>query len=142
MDLHGHDAHWLGPVDEGEISRVERLLGVHFPSDYRRFLGEQGAGSIGSTELYGLGCDQGRLPSLLWLIGCLEADGFVRPTVLLPVSEVGNGDYVAVLAAPLGDHAAGVAVYWSPRRDDRLDLEAAAGSFDAWLRRRLAPRKA
>ena len=141
MDLHGHNAHWFGPVDEREIARVEHLLGIAFPQDYRQFLSKQGAGAAGSIELYGLGCDEACLPSLLWLIRCLEADGFVRPAPLVPFNEVGNGDYAALLAAPLGDHATGAVVYWSPRRDDRLDLEAAAASFGAWLERRLAPQK-
>jgi len=138
MALDIDDGLWLGPAEEREIWQAEQLLGVRFPGDYRRFLAEHGAGSIGAIELYGLGCDEGRLPSLLWLIRCIEADGFVRPSPLLPISEVGNGDYIALLAEPLGRHATGAAVYWSPRRDDRLDLEAAASSFDTWLSRRLS----
>lgn len=128
---------WIGPRDEREIERAEETLGLMFPPQYRAFLREYGAGAVGSYEIYGLCGGSSGPPSVLWLIEDLEQLGLRRPHQLIPFHAEGDGDYSAILAAPLAGNRAGSIVYWSPRRDDEHDLRPAAGSFEEWLAERV-----
>lgn len=124
---------WLGPATEAAVAEMEARLSLRFPSQYRAFLLRCGCGLVGHTEIYGLGCPPGRLPDLAFVLDRLEARGFVRPGGLVPISALGNGDLVALVAEPLGEHAVGALVYWQPSRDHTPRIWPAAADFDAWL---------
>lgn len=46
--------HFVGQKNESLIASAERALNCTFPASYRRFLSEYGAGSFGSSEIYGV----------------------------------------------------------------------------------------
>ena len=123
----------MGPLTEDSVVAAEEELGVLFPAEYRQFLLQFGSGIVGSHEIYGLGGNRKTVPHLLWLIDDLRASGLKRPTQLIPFYAEGDGDYSAILAAPLAGQPAGAVVYWSPRRDDVLDFRVAYASFYAWF---------
>ena len=132
-ELQGRDAEWMGPVGEDLLVEVEEQLGLKFPEQYRTFLQEHGCGAVGHLEIYGVGCDPSSPPSLQWLIRDLEGDSFLRPAPLLPICDVGNGDYFAILAAPLDNQPASAIVAWTPNHDGPLELAPVAPSFAKWL---------
>lgn len=128
---------WLGPTTEAEVVAAEEDLGLAFPSEYRAFLLRYGSGVVGSHEIYGLGAKRTAVPHLLWLVNDLKKSGLNRPPQLVPFHAEGDGDYSAVLAAPLAGQATGSVVYWSPRRDDVLDLRPAYKSLAEWFAARV-----
>lgn len=132
--IEGDRTHWLGPATEEQVQAAEKTLGETFPEEYRRFLLTHGCGLVDDVELFGLGRITGKRPDVLWLIGTIEELGLRRPEGVIPIAEVGNGDYVAVLASAYGDHGIGNLVYWSPRRDAVVDLGHAGSSLTGWLK--------
>lgn len=135
--LEGKSARWFGPVDEFSVAKAEESIGVPMPALYKSFLLQYGSGVIGQYEIYGLGCPQNGVPNLLWLIQDLKQIGLQRPTQIIPFHAEGDGDYSAVLAAPLAGQSVGSVVYWSPRRDDQLDIRPAAVSLEDWFANRV-----
>lgn len=60
---------FVGPRLEQLIDSAENRLGLHFPPSYRRFLLEYGAGSFGSSEVYGVidaNFDHSSVPNGVW----------------------------------------------------------------------------
>ena len=131
--LEGKAGRWLGPAAEADVVAAEEALGLVFPAEYRAFLLRYGSGAVGSHEIYGLSGKRTAVPHLLWLVDDLKKSGLKRPPQLVPFHAEGDGDYSAILAAPLAGHATGAVVYWSPRRDDVLDLRPAYGSLEDWF---------
>jgi hypothetical protein len=131
--LEGKMGMWLGPVNEVEVVAAEETLGLVFPASYRAFLLRYGSGIIGSHEIYGLGGKQTSVPHLLWLIDDLKKSGLKRPPQLVPFHAEGDGDYSAILAAPLAGQPTGAVAYWSPRPDDAVDLRRAYKSLEDWF---------
>jgi hypothetical protein len=131
--LEGKTGQWLGPVTETEIVATEEALGLVFPAEYRAFLLQYGSGIIGSNEIYGLGGKRSAVPHLLWLVDDLAKSGLNRPLQLVPFHAEGDGDYSAILAAPLASQPLGAIVYWSPRHDNILDLRPAYKSLESWF---------
>lgn len=127
------EGRWHGPATEAEIRAIESAVGVALPAEYRAFLAARGSGQVGGTEIYGVAKRADAVPSLLFLLGRLEKRGFARPHGLVPISDVGNGDYVAVLSAALGNLHAGVVVFWRPAKGSTGTVERAAESFGEWL---------
>lgn len=131
--IQGEKTRWRGPASEEAIADAERRLGVCFPAEYREFLATHGSGIVDGVEIFGLGGPKGGMPDLDFVLAGLERRGFVRPRGLIPIAEVGNGDYVAVLAEPLGGHGVGEVVYWEPMRGGEVRVTPAAGGFVAWV---------
>ncbi len=135
--LEGKNGRWLGPVDDAVVMAAEEELGVPVPSSYRDFLLKYGSGIVGHLEIYGLGGPRTGVPSVLWLVDDLRESGLSRPTQVIPFHAEGDGDYSAILAAPLSGQPTGAVVYWSPRRDDVLDVRPAYSTLDDWFAARL-----
>ena len=131
--IEGKRTIWLGPAAEAQVTAAEASLGLTFPAEYRRFLLTHGCGLVDGIELFGLGEVDGEAPDLLWLARTLQNIGLVRPAGVIPIAEVGNGDYVVVLARAHGDMRVGSLAYWNPRRDDTVDLAPAAESLVQWV---------
>lgn len=127
---------WLGPVSEADVVAAEKDLGIAFPPEYREFLLAYGSGLVGSHEIYGLGGKRDAVPHLLWLVEDLKSSGLNRRPELVPFHAEGDGDYSVVLAEPIDGHATGDVVYWSPRRDEVLDLRPAYASLEEWFAER------
>jgi len=132
-------ARWLGAVSEDTLQTTETTLGITIPPTYRSFLDTYGGGSIGHIEVLGLGIPATGHPSLLFAVRDLEARGFPTCPVLLPVSPIGDGSWVALILQGTSDHPVGSAVIWDPRRDAALAgvRGTLAPSFEAWLAARL-----
>ena len=124
---------WLGPTAEAEVARAEETFGLVFPQEYRAFLLQYGSGVVNSHEIYGLGGESTAVPHILWLVEDLKKSGLQRPSQVVPFHAEGDGDYSAILAAPLAGQPTGAIVYWSPRRDDVLDLRTAYHSLEEWF---------
>jgi hypothetical protein len=137
MALEGKVGRWLGPTTEAEVVVAEEALVLVFPPEYRAFLLRYGSGVVGSHEIYGLGGKRTAVPHLLWLVDELKKSGLKRPPQLVPFHAEGDGDYAAILAAPLVGQTTGSIVYWSPRRDDVLDLRPAYKSLEEWFTARV-----
>lgn len=105
----------VGGVPEFEIVKLERMLGTRLPPRYRAFLLEDGAGTLGRWEIYGLGTNFFGPPNLLWLLDSLQRRGQVPPRGVLPIADLGNGEYVSILLEPSDALAPGALVYWTPR---------------------------
>jgi hypothetical protein len=128
---------WLGPVDEATIVAAEEALGVPMPAQYRSFLLRYGSGTVGQHEIYGLGGSTNGVPNLLWLVEDLRKLGLKRPTQVIPFHAEGDGDYSAILAAPLSGQPTGVVVYWSPRPDEVLEIRPAYATLEDWFAARV-----
>lgn len=124
---------WRGPTSEAEIAHLEEVLGVTLPAEYRAFLADHGSGFTGSTEVYGVANQPTGVPSLEWVVLRLAQRGFIRPCGVIPISDLGNGDYVSVLAEETRGFVAGTVVFWSPGRSDEVKLERVAPGFAEWL---------
>ena len=135
--LEGRAGRWLGPVGEEVVMLAEERLGVPMPASYRKFLLTYGSGIVDDLEIYGLGGSRKGVPNLLWLVDDLREAGLQRPPQLLPFHAEGDGDYSAILAAPLHGHPTGSVIYWSPRRDDEVDVRLAFSTLDEWFLSRL-----
>ena len=135
--LNGKLGRWLGPVEEAQVVAAEEALGLVFPLEYREFLLRYGSGIVGSHELYGLGGEPSGVPNVLWLVEDLKRSGLKRPHQVVPFHAEGDGDYSAVIAAPLAGQPTGAVIYWSPRRDEVLDIRPAYGTLSEWLSARI-----
>lgn len=128
-------AFFAGPVEEAELIQAEERLGQRFPGEYRAFLSSRGCGSIGSLELLGLGIPEKGVPNLMFVVCQLETAGFRVSPDILPVSPIGDGSYIAVVANSLGEYEPGQMVVWNPSRKSVLDgiEELSCHSFNEWL---------
>jgi hypothetical protein len=135
--LEGKHGMWLGPVDEARVVALEEALGVVIPPQYRAFLLRYGSGIVGPCEIYGLGGPTNAVPNLQWLVDDLKTTGLHRPAQLLPFYAEGDGDYSAILAAPLAGQPTGAVVNWSPRPDKVVDVKPQFASLEAWFAARV-----
>jgi antitoxin YobK len=70
IEDHDDEADFDGPKSQELIELAERAAGLRFPPTYRRFLAEYGAGSFGSTEIYGVideDFEHSSTPDAIWL---------------------------------------------------------------------------
>lgn len=122
-----------GGVAEDEIESFEADTGYVLPEDYRSFVQQYGCGSIGSTEILGLGVKPTGIPSLAWLLRELDKLGLTPPVGVLPVSPLGDGTYAAILAKPKGAFAQGTIIRWTPGSSERR-VDVLGSSFAAYLK--------
>ncbi len=98
---------WAGGVSGNDIRKSERTLGLSFPEEYKVFLEKFGAGSIGSLEIYGLGCPSTGVPNVEFVIEALNKLETSLPDGLLPIAMEDNGGYACLVCkqshlGPLG----------------------------------------
>lgn len=97
---------FVGPRTEAMISKSEQSLSMTFPSDYRRFLSEFGAGSFGAFEIYGITPEQfpfEAVPNGIWVTLCERIDSSL-PRDLVAVGSDGSGGLYCIRngAGPVG----------------------------------------
>jgi antitoxin YobK len=57
----GHEIFWQGAASEGQIRRLEKLLGVPLPESFRQFLLSYGGGGVVGAEISGIEDDDAEL---------------------------------------------------------------------------------
>jgi hypothetical protein len=93
IDAHPELATFAGPRDAAVIEAAEHAIGRSFPTTYRRFVGEFGAGNFGSFEILGVldaNFEDSAVPDGIWYTLSERRDGGL-PDNLLVVGEVGDG---------------------------------------------------
>jgi hypothetical protein len=86
-----------GPKEDSLINKAEVVLGLTFPSSYRRFLATLGCGDIEGLEFYGLVRDDfehSSVPDAIWLTINERKAGL--PNNLVLIYAAGDGTYYAL----------------------------------------------
>ena len=95
---HQHLADFVGKRSEALITSAEIVLGLTFPTTYKRFLQDFGAGSFGAFEIYGVitpDFEQSGVPDAIW-ITLTERNAGDLPDNLLIVHAVGDGALICI----------------------------------------------
>lgn len=95
MNEHPELQHFVGARSETLVQAAEKALGLKFPSSYRRFVLELGAGSFGSFEVYGVtdaNFESSSVPNGIWCTLDDRKFGSL-PLDLVVVSHDGTGSY-------------------------------------------------
>lgn len=79
-----------GGVPKEAIEKVESILGVKFPEDYRSFLTRYGAISIGGICIYGISTPFDREPSIVWALNGLWKVSPDMPKNLVPIQHLSD----------------------------------------------------
>jgi hypothetical protein len=119
MAEHDDEADFVGSRPPDLIAAAEQAIGFRFPPTYRRFVSEYGAGSFGSTEVYGViteDWERSSAPDAVWLY--LDERRDRSSGGLFAFYDAGNGERfcldpesadadgeMRVVAAHLGDAA-------------------------------------
>jgi hypothetical protein len=85
--------HFSGSKSENLIQKAERKLALTFPPTYRRFVLEYGAGSFGSSEIYGVideDFEHASVPDAIWYT-LSERDESGLPHNLVVIANDGAG---------------------------------------------------
>lgn len=80
-----------------DISRFEETYLFKLPNDYKSFLSNLGCGSIGSTEIFGLGCPDTGIPSIVYVLKNIESQNLMLPKGFLPISIGNDGYYICLV---------------------------------------------
>lgn len=123
-------ADFAGRRDEELVQAAERALGVRFPSTYRRFLRDFGAGSFGGQEIYGVideDFEDSGIPDAVWATRSLRAEGAISDD-LVAIYATGDGEQLCVRSGAAKEPVVAI----RPGSDD--EPEVVAADFGAWLR--------
>ena len=123
---------WAGGVAEKTVLEAEARLKLSFPADYIEFLKTFGAGSLGSLEIYGLGCPATGVPNVEFVIKALDESGTTLPDGLIPVALEDNGGYACLVCKKSSIGPLGCVVDFSGE-----SLEVIGSSFTEYLENRL-----
>lgn len=113
MQQHRDRMNFLGPRDTQQLEAAQAGLGTTFPSSYRRFLADFGAGSFGAEEIYGITDSGSGVPDAVWFT--LRERERDLPAGLVVVYAVGTGELLCLdtksvdgeAEAPVVTHHAG-----------------------------------
>ena len=89
-----------GNISVERIEKVEEILGVKFPEDYRAFLGRYGAISVGEITLYGISNPADREPSMVWALKGLWKISPEIPRNLIPIRDIAELGAVVCIQCP------------------------------------------
>lgn len=95
------------------VVAAEQILGYPFPETYRRFLSEWGAGSFGSSEIYGIVNDDfehSSVPNGIWYTLKLRMESFIPPT-LVAIYDVGDGELFCLDLSAMHDNEAPIVTF-------------------------------
>ncbi len=138
VEEHEDDADFVGPRDEALVAAAESALGVSFPSTYRRFVSELGAGDIAGQEFYGPITDEfvnSSVPNGTWLT--LRARrGWGLPDSMIVVGFDGGVDYYVIDTARRMCEGEPPVEIWRPGISTAGDrLEEAGSDFGEFVLR-------
>lgn len=87
--------YFAGNRSEVLVSRAEKALGIKFSSQYRKFVLEYGAGSIGAEEIYGVVKDNfnnSSVPDGIWFT-LTERKEINMPENLIVICDTGSDEF-------------------------------------------------
>lgn len=87
----------VGNIPSEGIDKIENILGIRFPEDYRAFLSRYGAIKVGEISIYGVSNPVDREPSLVWAIDALWKISPEIPKNLIPIRDMGESGGIACL---------------------------------------------
>jgi len=108
--------HWFGKQEESLINKAEKILNLKFPQDYRMFLSDYGAGSFGSTEIYGVykeDLEKPGVPGVVWYT-LSDRKEVAMPDYLLMIYEVGDGELFVLNYDKLNENGEPKVTAYSP----------------------------
>ena len=86
---------FAGSNSEVLVSKAEKALGIMFSSQYRKFVLDYGAGSIGAEEIYGIvdeDFENSSIPNGIWFT-LTERQEIEIPENLLVICDRGNDEF-------------------------------------------------
>lgn len=89
---------FVGHREESLIKAAEKKLGLKFPTTYRLFLAEYGAGNFGSSEIYGVIADnfeESSVPDAVWRTLVERREGDLPPN-LIAIYDDGMGNLFCI----------------------------------------------
>lgn len=135
IKAHPDLANFSGPKPESLVVAAEEKLDVKFPSTYRRFLREYGAGSFGSEEIYGVideNFEESRIPNGIWYT-LNERKRYKLPYHLVVIYEPGDGDIFCLDLNSVEKGEALVIAYNSAYPPEEQRKEVIAKDFGEFL---------
>lgn len=87
----------VGNIPVEGINKIESILGIKFPEDYRAFLNRYGAITIGEVCIYGVSNPVDREPSIVWALDTLWKISPEIPKNLIPIQDLGESGGIACL---------------------------------------------
>ncbi|TAK11334.1 MAG: SMI1/KNR4 family protein [Anaerolineae bacterium] len=113
----------VGNIPSEQVEQVEEILGVRFPEDYRAFLIQYGAISVGEITIYGLSYPADREPSIVWMLKGLWEISPEIPKNLIPIRDMSELGAVVCLQCPSAssDNTNSPIVLWKlfPESDEK-----------------------
>lgn len=102
IDQHPEMLDFVGPRSEAIVEEAENALQVKFPPTYRKFLLEYGAGSFGSSEVYGVisnNFEESSVPDAIWCTLNLRIQ-IDFPRNLVAIQNDGTGNFLCLDCKP------------------------------------------
>ncbi len=125
---------FVGPRSEALVQTAEKALGLKFPTPYRRFLLEYGAGSFGSSEIYGVineDFTHSSVPDAVWCTLNERREGGLPPNLLVIYSD-GAGTFFCLDCS--GDkEGAPIVAYYLGFPSEQQPKEVIAKDFGEFL---------
>lgn len=103
-----------GPVPFEEVWVAEGQLAVTFPDSYREFLQKYGAGSVGGSDVYGLGVPASGLPNVIYATEIMRASDDFFPGDLVVIQDTGEGDILCLATSRMNEDNECPVVQWIP----------------------------
>jgi hypothetical protein len=130
---HGKEAGFVGRRSEIVVRSAEKALGLRFPPTYRRFLLELGAGSFGSSEIYGvvdIDFENSCVPDAVWAtVQARERDDL--PVDLIAIGQ-DDDELTCLQIRPKAEEGPVIALN-AGEDPERVGTRAVANDFGAYL---------
>lgn len=127
---------FAGVREESLIEKAEKALGISFSPQYRDFVKNYGAGSIGSEEIYGVindNFDDASVPNGVWFT-LVERMEIEMPENLVVLLDTGGDEFFCFDYANLDEHGEPPVVVFVPGVDkDAQTYEVIAKDFGDYL---------
>ncbi len=136
IDSFGDEVSSVGSVPMEGIDKVEDVLGVRFPEEYRAFLSRYGAITIGQVRVYGISYPVDSEPSIVWALRGLWEVFPEMPRSLIPIRDLAESGAVACIECQSAESKSSEApvVLWKfdPQEDEQNPVFLSEG-FAAYL---------
>ena len=103
-----------GTVPMEGIDKIESILGIKFPEEYRTFLNRYGAITLGKLHVYGISYPTDQEPSIVWALNGLWKAFPEMPKNLIPIRDLSESGAVVCIQcqSPEQDNSDAPIVLW------------------------------